>query len=106
VPAPGDCDDAEIGGMISRGNRSTWRKPVPVPLCPPQIPHAVRTRTQAVTVGSPRLAARPCVDAQLMYSFPSAHVCIMRVNSCITGCNLFVYIGIAYIIIIICSGII
>jgi hypothetical protein len=22
--------------MIGRGNRSTWRKPAPVPLCPPQ----------------------------------------------------------------------
>jgi hypothetical protein len=29
-----------IGGMrIGRGNRSTRRKPAPVPLCPPQIPH-------------------------------------------------------------------
>jgi hypothetical protein len=24
---------------IGRGNRSTRRKPAPVPLCPPQIPH-------------------------------------------------------------------
>jgi hypothetical protein len=30
----------EIGGMrISRGNRSTRRKPAPVPVSPPQIPH-------------------------------------------------------------------
>jgi hypothetical protein len=29
-----------VGGMtIGRGNRSTWRKPAPAPLCPPQIPH-------------------------------------------------------------------
>jgi hypothetical protein len=35
-----DDDCAEIGGMqIGRGNRSTRRKPVPVPLCPPQIAH-------------------------------------------------------------------
>jgi hypothetical protein len=40
VPAPGDYDDGGIGGMISRGNRSTRRKPAPVPLCPPQTPHA------------------------------------------------------------------
>jgi hypothetical protein len=34
----GDC--GAIGGMkIDRGNRSTRRKPAPVPLCPPQIPH-------------------------------------------------------------------
>jgi hypothetical protein len=38
VPAPGDYDDGEFGGMkISRGNRSTRRKPAPAPLCPPQI---------------------------------------------------------------------
>jgi hypothetical protein len=43
MPAPGDYDDAEIGGMIGRGNRSTWRKPAPVLLCPPQTPHATRT---------------------------------------------------------------
>jgi hypothetical protein len=41
VPAPGDYDDGEIGGMIiGRGNRSTRRKPAPMPLCPPQTPHA------------------------------------------------------------------
>jgi hypothetical protein len=48
VPAPGDYDDGEIGGMmIGSGNQSTRRKPAPVPLCPPQTPHAVRTRTRA-----------------------------------------------------------
>jgi hypothetical protein len=41
VPAPGDCDDGEFGGMkIGRGNRSTRRKPAPAPLCPSQIPLA------------------------------------------------------------------
>jgi hypothetical protein len=44
VPAPGDYDDGEIGGMIPRGNRSTRRKPAPVPLCPPQTPHALPGR--------------------------------------------------------------
>jgi hypothetical protein len=38
VPAQGDYDDGEFGGMIGRGNRSTRRKPVPMPLCPPQTP--------------------------------------------------------------------
>jgi hypothetical protein len=34
----GDC--GAIGGKkIARGNRSTWRKPAPASLCPPQIPH-------------------------------------------------------------------
>jgi hypothetical protein len=32
VPAPGDYDDGEIGGMIGKGNRSTQRKPAPMPL--------------------------------------------------------------------------
>jgi hypothetical protein len=43
--------------MIGRGNRSTRRKPVPVPLCPPQTPHAARTRTRAAAVGSQHLTA-------------------------------------------------
>jgi hypothetical protein len=44
VPVPGDYDDGEICGMmIGRGNRSTRRKPDPVPLCPPQTPHAAGT---------------------------------------------------------------
>jgi hypothetical protein len=47
VPAPGDYDDGEIGGLIGRGNRSTRRKPAPVPLCPPQTPHVAWTRTSA-----------------------------------------------------------
>jgi hypothetical protein len=57
VPALGDYDDGEIGGMIGRGNRSTRRKPTPVQLCPPQTPHAARTRTRAAAVGSQRLTA-------------------------------------------------
>jgi hypothetical protein len=43
---------------IGRGNRSTWRKPAPVPLCPPQIPHHLtRARTRAAVEGSRRLTA-------------------------------------------------
>jgi hypothetical protein len=57
VPAPGDYDDVEIGGMIGRRNRSIRRKPAPVQLCPPQTPHAARTRTLTATVGSQRLTA-------------------------------------------------
>jgi hypothetical protein len=57
VPAPSDYD-GEIGGMMTgRGNRSTRRKPAPVPLCPPQTPHAARTRTRAAAVGSQKLTA-------------------------------------------------
>jgi hypothetical protein len=57
VSAPGDYDNGEIGGMIGRGNRSTWRKPAPVPLCPPKPPHAARMRTRAAAVESQRLTA-------------------------------------------------
>jgi hypothetical protein len=53
VPAPGGYDGGEIGGMIGGGNRSTRRKPASMPLCPPQTPHAARTRTRA-----PRWEAR------------------------------------------------
>jgi hypothetical protein len=50
-PAPGD--DGKIGGMTGRGNRSTRRKPAPVPLCPSQTPDAC----PAAAVGSQRLTA-------------------------------------------------
>jgi hypothetical protein len=57
VPAAGDYDDGEIGGMIGRGNRSTRIKPAPVPFYPPQTPHAARTRTRAAAEESQRLTA-------------------------------------------------
>jgi hypothetical protein len=59
VPAPGDYDVQEIGGMkTGRGNRSTRRKPAPAPLCPPQIPlDQTRARTRVASVGSQRLTA-------------------------------------------------
>jgi hypothetical protein len=54
VPAPGDYDDREIGGiMIGRENRNTRRKPDPMPLCPLQIPHALQRREP----GAPRWEA-------------------------------------------------
>jgi hypothetical protein len=55
-----DNDDyGAVGGMrIGRGNRSTRRKPAPVLLCPPQIPHDLTSdRTRAAAVGSQRLTA-------------------------------------------------
>jgi hypothetical protein len=59
---PRMIDDDEcgaVGGMrIDRENRSTRRKPVPVPHCPPQIPHDLTwARTRIATVGSRRLIA-------------------------------------------------
>jgi hypothetical protein len=52
-----DCG-AVCGIKISRGNRSTRRKPAPMPLRPPQITHDLtRARTLAAAVGSLRLTA-------------------------------------------------
>jgi hypothetical protein len=55
VPAPGDYDDGEIGGIIGIGNQNTRTQPAPLPLCPSQTPHAARTRIRAAAVGSPLL---------------------------------------------------
>jgi hypothetical protein len=59
VPAPGDYDDGEIGGMmIDRETEVLGRKPAPVPLCLLQNPTcSARTRTRAAEVGSQRLTA-------------------------------------------------
>jgi hypothetical protein len=53
VPALGDYDEGEIGGMTGRGNRITWRKPAPVLLCSPQTTHASRMPTRAAAGGKP-----------------------------------------------------
>jgi hypothetical protein len=49
-----DDDCGTIGGMqIGKGSRSSRRKPAPVSLCPPQIPHDLtRAWTRAAAVGS------------------------------------------------------
>jgi hypothetical protein len=67
VPAPGDYDDGEFGGMkIGSGNRSTRRKRAPAPLCPPQIPlDQTRARTRAAAVGSQRLTTWAMVRPRL-----------------------------------------
>jgi hypothetical protein len=45
VPAPGDYEDGEFGGMmVGKGSRSTRRKSAVVPLCPPQIAHDLNRR--------------------------------------------------------------
>jgi hypothetical protein len=56
---PDGYGDREFGGMkFGKGNRSTRRKPAPVPICPPQIPlDQIRARTRAAAVGSQRLTA-------------------------------------------------
>jgi hypothetical protein len=64
VAVPDDDDDDDDEGVAvgwkttGWGNRSTQRKLAPVPLCSPQIPYDLtRDRTQAASVGSPRLTA-------------------------------------------------
>jgi hypothetical protein len=53
-----DDDCGVVGMRISRGNRSSRRKPAPVPLCPPQIPNDLTwDRARAAAVGSRRLTA-------------------------------------------------
>jgi hypothetical protein len=67
-----DGDYGAVGGMrIGRGNRSTRRKPAPVPLCPPQIPHDLTwDRTRAAAVGSQLLTA---------WAMARPYVCILLV---------------------------
>jgi hypothetical protein len=54
-----DDECGALGGMrTDRRNRSTRRKPAPVPLCVPQIPHDLTwTRTRVARVGRRRLTA-------------------------------------------------
>jgi hypothetical protein len=72
VLAPGDYDNGEIGGMIGRGNRSTRRIPASVPLCPPQTPHAARTRTLQLS-----LVRRVALDANF-YTICNANKLIIK----------------------------
>jgi hypothetical protein len=54
VPAPGDYDDTEIGGMMNgKGNRSTRKKPSLVLLCPSQTPHDCTDANPGRRVGKP-----------------------------------------------------
>jgi hypothetical protein len=55
-----DYDDGDkcgiSGGMIDKGNRSSVKIPVLIPLCLPQIPHDLtRYQTQTTAVASLRL---------------------------------------------------
>jgi hypothetical protein len=53
-----DNDCGLVGGMCGMGNHNARSKPVPVPLCPPEIPHEQTwARTRATEMGSRRLTA-------------------------------------------------
>jgi hypothetical protein len=65
-----DDECGAVGGMrIGRGDRSTRRKPVLVPLCPPRISHDLTwARTRVAAVGSRRLIAW-AVTAERIYHY-------------------------------------
>jgi hypothetical protein len=68
-----DDDECEVvGGMrIGRGNRSTQRKPAPVPLCPQQIPHDLTwARTWVAVVRSRRQTVWAMARPKLEYYLP------------------------------------
>jgi hypothetical protein len=65
-----DDDCGAIGGMrIGRENRSTLRKPVPVPLCPPQI---LRDLTRSPNPG--RRGGKPATN-RLSYGTALLNLC-------------------------------
>jgi hypothetical protein len=78
----GDC--GATGGMkIGRGNRSTRRKPVPVPPFPTQTPHDLtRARTRAAAVGSRWLNMALCYVLVTIVSVisPSAHYYVHAIS--------------------------
>jgi hypothetical protein len=57
VPAVDDDEGGRVGGMrVDKANQCTWRKPAPLPLFPPQIPHDLTwDRSRAAAVRSRRL---------------------------------------------------
>jgi hypothetical protein len=65
-----------FGGIrIDRGNRSTRRKPAPIPLCPPQTPHDltwVLTREAASEIFEKYLSSR----ARLIYLESAQILCV------------------------------
>jgi hypothetical protein len=80
-----DDEYGPVGGIrIGRGNRSTWRKPVPMPLCPPQIPHHLtRDGTQAAAVGSRRLTAWAMACTGQMCAFHWSQMCAFHWSTCL-----------------------
>jgi hypothetical protein len=70
-----DDDYGTVGGMmISRGNCSTRRKPAPVPICPPQIPHDLGSNP----------GCRGGKPATNRLSYAKANLCIKAISTRIT----------------------
>jgi hypothetical protein len=69
-----DDECGTIRGMIGRVNRSTRRKPAPVPFCPSQIPYdLIRVRILAAAVGYRRLTALATAQPQWLLSLSWLH---------------------------------
>jgi hypothetical protein len=72
VPAPGDYDDEEIGGMMTgRGNRSTWRKPA-------HVLSTTNPKCSAPDGNLGRRSGKPMINrfsyGTALQSFPSKHI--------------------------------
>jgi hypothetical protein len=83
-----DDECGAVGGMIVKGNRSTRRKPAPVPLCPPQISRDLTwVRTRAAAVGSRWLTS--WVMAWPFSSISMDWCCVpTRVSGAVTYCSM------------------
>jgi hypothetical protein len=74
---------AGIGGMTSRGNRSTGRKPIPVPLCPPQIPYDLtwaRTGPPPLQAATNLLSYSTSFHEMLVKTYPGLY---LRTSLCL-----------------------
>jgi hypothetical protein len=79
----GDGDCEEIGGMkIGRGNRSTRRKPVPAPLCLPQIPHDYAVGSQRLTAWAMARPDNNHYSIRRGLYHPKWH-CVSELTSCL-----------------------
>jgi hypothetical protein len=65
-----DVDECgAVGGLsIGRGNRSSRRKPSPVPRCPPQIPHYLTRNPHYIIISWRSLTLSPHILHQLTAS--------------------------------------
>jgi hypothetical protein len=69
VPATGDYEDGEFGGMmIGRGKRSTRKRTTPVPLSSPQISHELTGR-------------EPGKSATNRLSYGTAYICLLNYHN-------------------------
>jgi hypothetical protein len=103
VPAPDDCDDGEIGGKIGKGNRSTRRRPAPVPRS--------LTRSKSDGIQNRYVLVEMCVltncdhIAALDVNYPSIHLRGMACNRFSTGRVILLYTLTLYIFLLVTSSV-